>query len=254
MHPRGRFLSIGFVIGAVVVLLLARFVQSRGGLRIRERPALALVIDDFGNADETMIDAFVHLGIPFTAAVLPYQQFSRLSAEKVHGTGGEVIVHLPMEGREGHDPGPHALLDVLDEEEMRSRTRKALNDLPFVTGASNHMGSVLTQDTVRMRWILEEIRDRHLFFVDSRTTVGTVAEALAHRMGIPSVSRRVFLDDSKQLRDIEVQWNRAVHLAERSGSVLVIGHIYPETLEALANLVPRYGSHVRFVVASELAR
>ena len=45
---------------------------------------------------------------------------------------------------------------------------------------------------------------------------------------------------------------RALKLAEKDGSVLIIGHIYPETVEALEKLVPRTKGQVRFVTAGQL--
>ena len=41
---------------------------------------------------------------------------------------------------------------------------------------------------------------------------------------------------------------------QKEGEVLVIAHIYPETVEALEKLVPRTKGEVRFVKAGELAK
>ena len=51
---------------------------------------------------------------------------------------------------------------------------------------------------------------------------------------------------------MEKQWNRAIALAQKEGQVVIIGHIYPETVEALEKLVPRSRDQVRFVRVSEL--
>ena len=47
---------------------------------------------------------------------------------------------------------------------------------------------------------------------------------------------------------------RMTALAEKDGFVLIIGHIYPETVAALEKLVPRSKGQVRFVTAGQLAR
>ena len=73
-------------------------------------------------------------------------------------------------------------------------------------------------------------------------------------LGIPAVQRKVFLDDDKAFPEMEKQWDRALKLAEKEGSVLIIGHIYPETVEALEKLVPRSKGQVRFVKAGDLAK
>ena len=107
---------------------------------------------------------------------------------------------------------------------------------------------------MRMRWVLEELKAKGLYFVDSRTAVTTVAESLAREMHIPTTRRRIFLNDTKSYSAIEAEWNRALRIAQREGSVLVIGHVYPETLAALRVLVPCDSALVRFVKASALVR
>ncbi|MEO6445899.1 MAG: divergent polysaccharide deacetylase family protein [Gemmatimonadaceae bacterium] len=213
---------------------------------------IALVIDDFGYADESIISGFMLLDIPFTAAVLPYQPFSTLSAEAAHTSAREVLLHLPMQGRDGKDAGPDALLDALSEAELRARTRKAMRSVPFLVGANNHMGSVLTADSTKMRWVLEELQKQNLFFFDSRTTDKSVGETMARSIGVPTAARRVFLDNVKEFASIEAEWTRAVRFAERDGSALVIGHVYPKTLAALRVLVPQYAGRLQFVAVSEV--
>lgn len=255
-------------IGALLLGLVATE-QGRGLLlRVRQfvgtserksasgatRPLVALVIDDFGYVDTATVNGFLRLPIPLTAAVLPFQEQSRFSAESAHQTGKEVMVHLPLQGYDGSDPGPHAVLDTLSESETRARTQRALNDVPFAVGVNNHMGSIITADTTHMRWVLDEVKTKALYFIDSRTTPKTIAESLAHSLNIPATRRQVFLDDSKVLADIEAEWSRAMRIAGRTGRVLVIGHVYPETLAALRILIPRDSSKVRFVSASALAQ
>ncbi|MFN8012317.1 MAG: divergent polysaccharide deacetylase family protein [Holophagaceae bacterium] len=217
-------------------------------------PRLAIIIDDLGYAEPELVTRLVAQPVPFTVAVLPYQEHTKASAEIAHKAGKEVILHLPMEGREDKDPGPDALLDRLPEAELRARTRKALGDVPFIAGANNHMGSKLTADRPRMRTVLEEFRGRKLFFVDSRTSKDTVAYDVAKEVGLPAASRKVFLDDSKDFEEIRKQWERALNLAKKDGEAIAIGHIYPETVAALERLIPAAKADVRFVKAGELAR
>jgi polysaccharide deacetylase 2 family uncharacterized protein YibQ len=205
-----------------------------------------------------LVTRLCSLPIPFSVAVLPYQEYSHESAEIAHRLGKEVMLHLPMEPigypAPGRDPGPNAILYNLPESEVRRRVRMALDDIPFRVGVNNHMGSRITPDRTRMTWVLQEIRARKCFFVDSRTEKDSVAFDVARELGIPTVQRKVFLDDDKAFPEEEKQWDRAVKLAEKDGSVLIIGHIYPETVAALEKLVPRTRGQVRFVTAGQLAR
>ncbi len=221
-------------------------------------PRLALVIDDLGYMPPELVARLCSLPVPFSVAVLPYQEFTRGSAETAHRLGKEVMLHLPMEPigypGPGRDPGPNAILYNLPETEVRRRVKQALDEIPYRVGVNNHMGSRITPDRTRMEWVLKEIKARKLFFVDSRTEKDSVAYEVAEKLGIPAVERRVFLDDDKAFPEMEKQWDRALKLAEKDGSVLIIGHIYPETVEALEKLVPRAKGHVRFVTAGQLAK
>lgn len=221
-------------------------------------PRLALVIDDLGYMQPELVTRLCSLPIPFSVAVLPYQEFSRESAQIAHRLGKEVMLHLPMEPigypGPGRDPGPNAILYNLPESEVRQRVRMALDAIPFRAGVNNHMGSRITPDRTRMTWVLQEIKARKCFFVDSRTEKDSVAFDVAEELGIRAVQRKVFLDDDKAFAEEEKQWDRALKLAEKDGSVLIIGHIYPETVAALEKLVPRTKGQVRFVTAGELAQ
>jgi polysaccharide deacetylase 2 family uncharacterized protein YibQ len=221
-------------------------------------PRLALVIDDLGYIQPELVTRLCSLPVPFSVAVLPYQEYTRESAEIAHRLGKEVMLHLPMEPigypGPGRDPGPNAILFNLPEPEIRRRVRLALDEIPFRVGVNNHMGSRITPDHLRMGWVLEEIKTRKYFFVDSRTEKDSVAYAVAEELGVPAVQRRVFLDDDKAFPEMEKQWARALKLAGKEGFVLIIGHIYPETVEALEKLVPRSQGQVRFVTAGQLVK
>jgi polysaccharide deacetylase 2 family uncharacterized protein YibQ len=224
----------------------------------RPLPRLALVIDDLGYMQPELVTRLCSLPVAFSVAVLPYQEFTRDSADIAHRLGKEVMLHLPMEPigypGPGRDPGPNAILYNLPEPEVRRRVRMALDGIPHRVGVNNHMGSRITPDRTRMGWVLQELKARKLFFVDSRTEKDSVAYDVAEQLGIPAVQRKVFLDDDKAFPEMEKQWDRALKLAEKEGSVLIIGHIYPETVEALEKLVPRSKGQVRFVKASDLAK
>jgi len=221
-------------------------------------PRLALVIDDLGYIQPELVTRLCSQPVPFSVAVLPYQEHTRESADIAHRLGKEVMLHLPMEPigypGPGRDPGPNAILYNLPESEVRRRVRMALDDIPHRTGVNNHMGSRITPDRTRMGWVLQEVKARKYFFVDSRTEKDSVAYDLAEELGVPAVQRRVFLDDDKAFPEMEKQWERALKLAEKEGAALIIGHIYPETVEALEKLVPRSKGRVRFVRAGELVK
>lgn len=221
-------------------------------------PKFALIIDDLGYAKPELVTRLCAQSVAFSVAVLPYQEFTRASADIAHQHGKEVMLHLPMEPlgypAPGKDPGPHAVMFDLPESEVRARVRKALDDVPHRKGVNNHMGSRITPDRTRMTWVLQEIKARRCFFVDSRTEKDSVAFDVAQSLDIPTIQRKVFLDDDKAYPEMEKQWDRAVAIAKREGKVVIIGHLYPETVAALEKLIPRSRGDVTFVRVGELVR
>ncbi len=223
-----------------------------------ELPRFALVIDDLGYAAPELVTRLCSQNIPFSVAVLPFQEFTKESAEIAYARGKEVLLHLPMEpiGYPGpsKNPGPGAVLYDLTESETRLLVRQALDAVPHRKGVNNHMGSRITPDRKRMTWILEEIKARQCFFLDSRTEKDSVAFDIAEELQIPAVQRKVFLDDDKSYGEMAKQWERAVGIARKEGQVVIIGHIYPETVEALEKLIPKSKDEVRFVKAGALVK
>jgi polysaccharide deacetylase 2 family uncharacterized protein YibQ len=221
-------------------------------------PRFALVIDDLGYAPPELVTRLCAEPVPFSVAVLPFQEYTHASADIAHERGKEVMLHLPMEpiGYPGpsKDPGPGAVLYSQPEAQVRERVRDMLADIPHRQGANNHMGSRITPDRARMTWVLQEIKAAHCFFVDSRTEKDSVAYAVAQELKIPTAQRKVFLDDDKDAAAIAKQWERALALARKDGEVLAIGHIYPETVDILEKLIPAAKGKVTFVKASQMAK
>jgi polysaccharide deacetylase 2 family uncharacterized protein YibQ len=98
------------------------------------------------------------------------------------------------------------------------------------------------------------LRDRHLFYVDSRTTAATVAYDAAQSAGVPSAFRNVpFLDDVPEVAAVRKQLELALRGAREKGQAIAIGHPHPATLQALREVLPKAQSQgVRLVFASEL--
>lgn len=95
------------------------------------------------------------------------------------------------------------------------------------------MGSRLTENSEAMAAVLEVLRERKMFFVDSRTSASSVAVVEADRKGVPAISRDVFLDNVREVPAIAREIRKLAGVARRRGSAVGICHPYPETLAAL---------------------
>lgn len=216
------------------------------------RGTIALVIDDVGRRVER-IDRFMAVGVPITFAVLPFEPRTAQVVERVQDLGAEMLVHLPMEGAAGANPGPGALMATMDVETLRSRTLSALDAVPGAVGVNNHMGSVFSADAERMGAVLEQVGSRGLFFLDSRTSANSVGYRLARDLALDAAQRDVFLDSEREIDAIERQWGELLTVAAARGSAIAIGHPYDETLEVLSRRVEEAeAAGFRFVPVSYL--
>ncbi len=94
-----------------------------------------------------------------------------------------------------------------------------------------------------------------MYFIDSRTTAGSVAAAMAHSMNVKTASRSVFLDDIAEDAAIRVQLQALTADAEAKGVAVGIGHMYPSTIRVLTADAPILRERgFRFVRASEVVR
>jgi hypothetical protein len=213
---------------------------------------IALVIDDLGHdvADLRPLEA---LGVPVTYSVLPYEQQTPEVVAELRRRKAEILLHLPMEPRNGENPGPGALLQGMSDGELRQRTEAALKAVPGAVGVNNHMGSLLSSEEGPMTAVLGVLAERSLFFLDSRTSADSVGYKVALGLGVPAAERQVFLDGEATPEAIHAQFQRLLALARAKGSGIAIGHPHPETLAALAREVPKAKAEgVEFVPVSFL--
>jgi uncharacterized protein len=228
---------------------------SRSTASQRGLPRLAIIIDDLGG-DRTAAKAVLALQFPLTLSVLPHQPYSSEIAEETARRGDQVLLHLPMESQDPRArPETVELRRGMSQKQVEMALSGMLATVPHAVGVNNHEGSRATADPVLMGALMPALRQRGLFFIDSRTTAATVAYDIAERSGVRSASRKVFLDDNPSLNYIESQIELAGRDAIRDGSAVAIGHPRPATIAALAEAVPRLQPRgIQFVFASDLAR
>lgn len=203
-----------------------------------EKVRLAIIIDDIGyhlaRGQRT-----VALPAQIAVAVLPHAPNSKVLAQSAHQQGKEVILHAPMSNTLGKPLDEGALTDDMDRSEFVRVLKQGLAAVPHVQGINNHMGSLLTQQPDPMHWLMAELVEQNMFFIDSRTTSKSLAYEIAQDYSLPSMKRDVFLDNQRNQAAIDKQFDQAVEIARRRGWALAIGHPYPETLSVLEQRLPQ---------------
>lgn len=89
-----------------------------------------------------------------------------------------------------------------------------------------------------MRLVLQWLKSRGLFFVDSQVTRLSVGPQVARQIGVPQTRRDVFIDNVLENDTIRQQLNKAAKLALKKGRAVVIGHAHRKTLEVIAEMIP----------------
>lgn len=218
--------------------------------------AVAIIIDDMGNSVQEA-EMLLAIDVPLTFSIIPGLAHVREVAESAHRKGREVMVHIPMEPKnvQGKPFEKNGLLLELSDEEIVKRLRGYIAAIPFAIGANNHMGSRFTEDRAKMRTVLGVLKEKRMFFIDSRTTPASVGDALAREMGVPVAVRTVFLDNEADVAKIRDQIGKLTGIAKKTGGAIGICHPHKSTIQALAATLPALKAEgIAFVPASELTR
>jgi len=202
------------------------------------RPMIAVIIDDMG-LDRKRSEQVLQLPGPLTISFMSYAEALNRQSEEARAHGHELMMHVPMEPMgEGIDPGPGALLNSLPPDELRRRVVDDLDRFKGYVGINNHMGSKFTAYAPGMQVVMEELHRRGLLFIDSLTTDHSVGLDLAHRAGVPTAGRNVFLDNEADAAAVQAQLARTEDMARKKGNAIAIGHPRDVTIAVLAAWLP----------------
>lgn len=202
-----------------------------------EEPVIAVVIDDMGIAKKRTAD-IISLQAPLTASFLTYGADLDNQVKAAKKAGMEIMLHAPMEPYSKADVAPDVLTTKMSKKDVRFGLEKMLSKFSDIKGINNHMGSKFTEDKERMQVVMEVLKEKDLFFLDSKTTSHSVGKELAQKNGVSYATRHVFIDNKNQVDYILNQLKIAEKIAKRNGYAVAIGHPKSGTYEALKQWLP----------------
>ena len=217
---------------------------------------LAIIIDDMGTSVQEA-RSLAQIGVPLTFSIIPglrscHEVAAYASSQKI-----ETMIHLPMQSKGWPQRRLEAngLLISMDDVAIREHLEEYLRAVPRAVGANNHMGSEYTEHEQQMATVMETLKGRGLFFIDSVTTPHSVGQRLAREMGVRSGKRNVFLDNEQNGAYIQGQLSQAVRMARRNGFAIAICHPHPATIKTLAASLPALKQQgITLVNVSQLVR
>lgn len=217
------------------------------------KPKLAIIIDDLGY-DLSVGRGLLELDDALSFSVLPSAPFTGRIVKAARERRRELMLHLPLEPKNFPTvhPGPGALLIAMEDQTLRNMLERDLKQVSGAIGVNNHMGSCFTENHEKMALVLGEIKKKDLFYVDSRTSSGTLGYELGRKMGIAVGKRGVFFDNDLDPKAIGFQFERALSMARQTGTAIGIGHPHEETLAALKEFLPKIREEFRLVRASQV--
>lgn len=262
-------ISLAAVLVLVVSLLLFGFIppERSAGVSVniaegvQEEEAggkLAIIIDDFGSSRDG-VEEMMTIKEHMTFAVMPFLANTLEDAEIAHGNGFEVIVHLPMEANYGKRSwlGPKPIMAGMNSEEVKRIVRDAFDSVPYAVGANIHMGSRASNSEDIMSPVLDVIKEKGLYFVDSRTADKPKAKKVSVKKGVLCYERNVFIDGQQPKSFIKNRLNTAVDIALKKGYAIAAGHVGYEggkiTADAIKEMLPEFRKrNIELVYISEL--
>lgn len=197
-----------------------------------DRPRIAIVFDDMG-LDRSAFEQLISLPGPVTFSFLPYANNSSEQALIAAERGDSVMLHLPMEPVGKQNPGPRALKVSSSVRNFDRDLIWNLNQLTGYSGVNNHMGSRFTANQPRMTRVLNTLRERNVYFLDSVTTPNSVAQQVARKTGTLFVRRDVFLDPKAGRNTVKRQLAQTEEIARRTGYAIAIAHPRPDTISVI---------------------
>jgi len=216
---------------------------------------VAIIVDDMGYNLEDL-KKIISLKKPITVSILPFSPYAKETALIAHENGLEVMLHLPLESVNSENktiPGGY-ILSEMSKGQIQQTLEENLQ-VPYIKGVNNHQGSKITTDEALMRIILESLKERNLYFIDSLTTSNSIAFRVAQEMGIPSARRYIFLDSIIDKEHIARMMEDLFLKAQKKNNIVVICHPFKETLGVLKEKIRLVEEkNLELVFASQIVR
>lgn len=211
-------------------------------------PKISIILDDAGR-DLVNLKRILSNPYPITISTLPFTRYDRKTVELTKKAGKTAFLHLPCQPKSypKTNPGKGAIFLNTPPTLINVTLQKVFERLGKVDGFNNHMGSALTENRKKMIQVLKEAKKYTNTFVDSRTSLDTVAYDVCLEMNMTCGMNRKFIDNKNDHSYIKDRLNDSVQYAKKHGEAIIIGHLKPDTIDVLIEYLPvleKEGIHI----------
>ncbi len=224
--------------------------------KIQYEAKMAIILDDAGY-NLALAEKAVSIKYPLTLSILPYTEYDRETAEITRKNNKGVFLHLPMQplSYPDTDPGKGAILLNTPESLIKILIEKDIEQLGKIDGANNHMGSAVTENSKKIKQTLQYLKNYTNSFVDSHTSKNSVAFDVCRSLGMNCGISEKFIDNSADTEYIKEKLQEGAQLALKNKKIIIIGHLRPNTVDVLKNILPEIEKKgVQIVPVSEVLK
>lgn len=219
-------------------------------------PLLAIVIDDMG-INQKRTKEILSLKAPLTSSFLTYGRNLDRLAQEAAEAGHEIMIHAPMEPKGPASLAPDTMKVAMDDQEIKQLFASMLDKFKDirVSGINNHMGSKFTEDEEKLGCVMKILKEKNMFFLDSKTTAASKGKKIALDEDIDFIARDVFLDNENEYHAILKQLQKAEKIAQKKGFVVAICHPKTQTYAVLRDWLQAVDSNkIKLVHLSEIIK
>jgi len=197
----------------------------------KTKPKLIIIIDDVVSQGQK--DKILNIGYPITISFLPPTKDHPNSA-KIAQDLTYYMIHFPLQATSAFKNFEENTLNVTDSYNIiENRVKQLRKWYPKAVYTNNHTGSAFTSNFEAMDKLFRALKKYNFIFVDSKTSINSVAKELSVKYKVPYILRDIFLDNDKNFTYIQNQLKLAIKTAKKQGYAIAIGHPYDITFQVL---------------------
>lgn len=203
---------------------------------------MAIIIKDFGFAADQKTIEYLSFPEPLTVALLPSRKLASWTAQISKEYKKEIIILQPLEPcvtprAPGGQKAPCIMVHYT-EARVRSIIAKAAAAVPNFAGFSNLGGMRALEDSRLTGILFSEIRKRHGYFIENRTTRKSVASAVAERNSLRYATIDFSVDSAMDEFRIEEFLRICALEAQKRGKVIICSKATASFIRALKKQLP----------------